>query len=134
MDRFDSHLHLSSKSIPVMSAIVVTGSSRGLGLELVKQLFGRVSETSGLLIVTARRCTPALSEAIAQSKGSAVSVPLDVTDEEQVARSVEEVRSTLNGHSLNILLNCAGVHGEIHGKIALMYVLSFVTASANSQV
>lgn len=134
MDLFDSHLHPSSKSIPVMSAIVVTGSSRGLGLELVKQLSGRESETGWLVIATARRCTPALSEAIAQSKGSAVFVPLDVTDEEQVARSVEEVRSILNGRSLDILVNCAGVHGETHGKIALMYVLSFVTASANSQI
>jgi NAD(P)-dependent dehydrogenase (short-subunit alcohol dehydrogenase family) len=55
-----------------MSAIFVTGSSQGLGLELVKQYSGRVSETGGLVIATAQRCTPALSEAIAQSNGSAV--------------------------------------------------------------
>ena len=104
-----------------MLNVLVTGSSRGLGLELVKQLAAHPDLNGGLVVATARKCSPELQNVISLSKGTVVFVALDVTDQEIIVQSAEEVRSALAGRSLDILINCAGVHGETHGKLALMY-------------
>lgn len=103
-----------------MSNFLVTGSSRGLGLELVRQLAARASLEGGLVIATARKCSPELMQLITHSDGCVVFVALDISDESRMAESAEEVRSALNQQSLDMLINCAGVHSETHGKLALM--------------
>lgn len=107
-----------------MSNVLVTGSSRGLGLELVKQFAVHPISNGGLVIATARKCSPELQETVLSAKGSIVFVALDVTDEAAITQSAEEVRSALAGRSLDILINCAGVHSETHGKLASMYEIS----------
>lgn len=104
-----------------MLNVLVTGSSRGLGLELVKQLAAHPDLNGGLVVATARKCSSELQNVISVSKGTVVFVALDVTDQEIIVQSAEEVRSALAGRSLDTLINCAGVHGETHGKLALMY-------------
>ncbi|OJJ33537.1 hypothetical protein ASPWEDRAFT_114522 [Aspergillus wentii DTO 134E9] len=103
-----------------MSNVLVTGSSRGLGLELVKQLAAHPDLNGGLVLATARRCSSELQTVISTAKGSIVFVTLDVTDQGVIMQSAEKVKSALAGRSLDILINCAGVHNETHGKIALM--------------
>ncbi|RDH36195.1 hypothetical protein BDQ94DRAFT_185379 [Aspergillus welwitschiae] len=103
-----------------MSNFLVTGSSRGLGLELVRQLAARASLEGGLVIATARKCSPELMQLITHSDGCVVFVALDISDESRIAESAEEVRSALNQQSLDMLINCAGVHSETHGKLALI--------------
>ncbi|RDH21196.1 hypothetical protein M747DRAFT_322606 [Aspergillus niger ATCC 13496] len=103
-----------------MSNILVTGSSRGLGLELVRQLAARASLEGGLVIATARKCSPELMQLITHSDGCVVFVALDISDASRIAESAEEVRSALNQQSLDMLINCAGVHSETHGKLALI--------------
>lgn len=103
-----------------MSNILITGCSRGLGLELVRQCSTRASKEGGLVIATSRNLSQELNDAISQSNGSAVFIPLDVTDTPNIARSVEEVHRVLKGCSLDILINCAGVFGITQGKLALM--------------
>ncbi|RAK97341.1 SDR family oxidoreductase [Aspergillus ibericus CBS 121593] len=106
-----------------MSTILVTGSSRGLGLELVKQMASQTSET--LVIAAARRCSPALDEVIANAGGRVSFVPLDISDLVSITRSVQLVKSALDQRSLDILINCAGVHSETHGGVALMSDLEY---------
>ncbi|GLB02609.1 hypothetical protein AtubIFM57258_003967 [Aspergillus tubingensis] len=108
-----------------MSNFLVTGSSRGLGLELVRQLAARACLEGGLVIATARKCSPKLTELIAQSNGCIVFVALDISEESRIAESAEQVRSALNGNSLDMLINCAGVHSETHGKLASMSDLDY---------
>ncbi|RAH55253.1 hypothetical protein BO85DRAFT_377202 [Aspergillus piperis CBS 112811] len=103
-----------------MSNFLVTGSSRGLGLELVRQLSARACLEGGLVIATARKCSPKLTELIAQSNGCIVFVALDISEESIIAESAEQVRSALNENSLDMLINCAGVHSETHGKLAIV--------------
>lgn len=102
-----------------MSTVLITGSSRGLGLELVAQLASRTTEI-GLVIATARKCSAALSEVIAHASGRVLFVSLDVSNLESITRSVEQVNSALDQRSLDILINCAGVHSETRGGVALM--------------
>lgn len=108
-----------------MLNILITGTSRGLGLELVKQLTGNNDTNEGLVVATARNCSSELQEVISLAKGSVVFAALDITDKDKIAQSAEKVSFTLTGRSLDILINCAGVHGETHGKLALMYETSF---------
>ncbi|KAJ5326333.1 hydroxyacyl dehydrogenase [Penicillium brevicompactum] len=108
-----------------MLNVLVTGSSRGLGLELVKQLAAHPDLNGGLVVATARKCSPELQNVISLNKGTVVFVALDVTDQEIIVQSAEKVRSALVGRSLDILINCAGVHGETHGKLALMSDLEY---------
>ncbi|KAJ5087372.1 hydroxyacyl dehydrogenase [Penicillium angulare] len=105
--------------------VLVTGSSRGLGLELVKQIATKSEFNAGLVLATARSCSSDLQEVILQAKGSVVFVALDVIDEEIIAHSAKAVEIALRGRSLDILINCAGVHGETHGKLALMSGLEY---------
>lgn len=109
----------------IMLNILITGTSRGLGLELVKQLASNSDTNGGLIVATARNCSSDLQEVISLAKGSVIFAALDVTDKETIAQSAEKVSLTLAGRSLDILINCAGVHGETHGKLALMYETFF---------
>lgn len=120
-----------------MLNVLVTGSSRGLGLELVRQLAAHTNLDGGSVIATARKCSSELQEVISLANGSVVFVTLDVTDKEIIGQSVDKVKLALAGQGLDILINCAGVYGETHGKLALMYkiltsfYLSFLVIRAN---
>ncbi|CAG8932444.1 unnamed protein product [Penicillium salamii] len=108
-----------------MSNVLVTGSSRGLGLELVKQLAARAEFRDGLVVATARKCSNELQEVIMSAKCSVVFVSLDLTEEGAIALSAQKVNSALAGKSLDILINCAGVHSVTLGKLASMSDLDY---------
>ncbi|KAL4976605.1 hydroxyacyl dehydrogenase [Aspergillus desertorum] len=108
-----------------MPNVLVTGSSRGLGLELVKQLASHSFTKGSLIIAAGRKCSPELHEVVSSAKGAVVFVTLDVTNEETVAQSAETVALALGDRSMDLLTNCAGVHGETHGKVALMSDLDY---------
>ena len=113
-----------------MSNVLVTGSSRGLGLELVRQLASGECQ-GGIVIAAARKCSPELRDLISHSHGSVVFVPLDLTDERAITKSVTAVQSALKEKSLDVLINCAGVHSETQGKLVHMY--DFLTVSFLSE-
>ncbi|KAF9895202.1 hypothetical protein FE257_000104 [Aspergillus nanangensis] len=100
-------------------------SSRGLGLELVKQSAAHAAIQGGLVIAAARKCSAKLDDIIAQGNGSVVFVPLDISDEESIMQSAKKVISLLQGRTLDILINCAGVHSETEGKLANMSDLAY---------
>lgn len=107
-----------------MSTILVTGSSSGLGLELVKQFASAIGE-HGLVIATARKCSPEMNDVLAQANGHAMFVALDILDESSLKESVAEVQALLKQRSLDILINCAGTHAWMDGKVAQMSVRQF---------
>jgi NAD(P)-dependent dehydrogenase (short-subunit alcohol dehydrogenase family) len=72
--------------------ILITGASRGIGLELTKQYVAR-----GETVFAAMR----------DPDGNTGAVKLDVTDEGSIAAAVEQVRSKTD--SLDLLINNAGV-------------------------
>ncbi|KAH7913085.1 hypothetical protein BJ138DRAFT_1146775 [Hygrophoropsis aurantiaca] len=93
-----------------MSTWLVTGASRGIGFELVRQLLHSADH-----IVFAACRTPhtafalhALSVA-SDTHGTLHIVQMDVTDEESIAAAEEEVEYILNGSGLDFLINNAGI-------------------------
>jgi len=85
---------------------LVTGSSRGIGLELVRQLAERKDT---LVFATAR--DPEKSEELkkihASSKGQVILVPLDVADEKTITAAAKQVSEKTK--KIDVLINNAGI-------------------------
>jgi NAD(P)-dependent dehydrogenase (short-subunit alcohol dehydrogenase family) len=88
-----------------MPTVLITGASRGLGLEFTRQYLA-----DGNTVIAACRSPDAahgLAQLTRQSKGTLSVVQVDVTDTESVRRSAEQVKSP----TVDILVNCAGAIG-----------------------
>jgi len=96
-----------------MATILVTGASRGLGLEFTRQYLA-----AGDTVIAACR-SPATAQALAQLgrdfKSTLSVLEIDVGDGESVRRAAGQVKTPVD-----VLLNCAGVmggHGQRLGSI-----------------
>jgi len=94
-----------------MASIVITGTSRGLGLELVNQFLTLPASEIGTIFATARASEPSaeLSKAIDSSNGRVHFVSLDVTSEPSVTHAAQEIGQNLGAKGLDILINNAGI-------------------------
>lgn len=104
-----------------MISILITGTSRGLGLELVSQLLSlpppptTTTKTTTTIFATARASlpSPALSKVIDASHGRVHFVSLDVNSDASVTQAVREVESHLGpNQGLDILINNAGIQDQ----------------------
>ncbi|KAL9590734.1 MAG: hypothetical protein Q9203_000456 [Teloschistes exilis] len=93
-----------------MATYLVTGSSRGLGLELVRQLAALPPAQVGRIFATARNDSwTELSELIHRSSDRVVFVRLDTTDYASIKKAVVEVAQSLGSLGLDVLINNAGI-------------------------
>ncbi|KAL2846855.1 hypothetical protein BJY01DRAFT_234439 [Aspergillus pseudoustus] len=93
-----------------MSAYLVTGASRGIGLELVRQLASSPPDEVRTIFAAARSSTSGpLQELLQQHPERVTFVSLDVTDEKSVKEAARHVTDTLAGRGLDVLINNAGV-------------------------
>ncbi len=88
-----------------MPRVLITGASRGLGLEHARQYLAKGWE----VIATARDpdASPGLKALAAQDAGELRTMRLDVSDHDRIEAVAEE----LSAESLDILLNNAGTYG-----------------------
>ena len=84
-----------------MGRCLITGASRGIGLELCRQLRARGDE----VIAACRTATPELEQL-----GVRVESGVDVGDD----ASVEALASRLEGTKLDLLVNNAGILERVH--------------------
>ncbi|KAF3403152.1 hypothetical protein DPV78_004571 [Talaromyces pinophilus] len=105
-----------------MASVLITGSSRGLGLELVKQMLLLPSTTIGTIYATSRTASPPepLSRLIASSNNRIKHVQLDVTDPANVTAAADQVSRLSEGKGLDILINNAGTQSERNGRTSAM--------------
>lgn len=87
-----------------MSRYVVTGTNRGIGLELVRQLLAQGHD----VVATARdpRAVPALQE-LQRANGKLSLLPLDLSDEGSIATFA----SVAGEQPVDVLINNAGIYG-----------------------
>ncbi|XP_061578708.1 C-signal [Cololabis saira] len=91
-------------------SVLVTGASRGLGLELVTSLASG-GYSPGKIIATARNPTSAQNlQDLAEKHPNIHIVPLDVVSQESIEQCAAEVDGLLQGDGLNCLINNAGIN------------------------
>jgi NAD(P)-dependent dehydrogenase (short-subunit alcohol dehydrogenase family) len=101
--------------------VLVTGANRGIGKEIALQL----AEQGWQVIVAARKFVAA--EEVANQIGhSAVSLQLDVSDEQSVKQAAETVMQKFN--RLDVLINNAGIMGN---DSALSFDLDQIASTMN---
>jgi NAD(P)-dependent dehydrogenase (short-subunit alcohol dehydrogenase family) len=102
-------IRMSGKKLA--KSILVTGTSRGLGLQLVKELVDKVDH----LFATCRNpdTAKALNEFASSHKNVTV-VKLDVSNSSDITSCLEKVTKSLDGAGLSCLLNNAGISLDKH--------------------
>ncbi|KAI0367404.1 NAD-P-binding protein [Pilatotrama ljubarskyi] len=88
---------------------LITGSNRGIGLELTKQL---LQSPSNIIVAACRDPSKADAlSALAQSnKGRVHIIQLDIADRKSVTDSVQKVTAALGEKGIDYLINNAGVN------------------------
>ncbi|KAK7992113.1 hypothetical protein PG996_012871 [Apiospora saccharicola] len=99
-----------------MSNYMITGTSKGLGLCLVKELLKRPASSVGLIFATTRSApTAALQKAIVESSGRVINIIVNPVDIESVKAALREVEKHLNGAGLDVLINNVGAGPYANG-------------------
>ena len=107
-----------------MATYLITGCSRGLGLELIKQLNSAPTSSVSTVFATARSApTAALKSIIDSSNGRIRFVQLDVTDNDSVTAAVQSVGQGLGTDGLDVLINNAGIQVFEKGGVTAMQQL-----------
>ncbi|XP_066493650.1 C-signal-like [Tiliqua scincoides] len=92
-------------------SVLVTGSNRGIGLEIVRQL-ARKSNRQQWIFATCRDPegprAQTLKNLAAKHQGLVI-IPLDVSDPSSVKAAAAQVTEQLKGAGLNLLINNAGI-------------------------
>ncbi|XP_028651980.2 C-factor-like [Erpetoichthys calabaricus] len=91
-------------------SIMITGASRGIGLQLVETLMNS-SSRPGMVIAAARDCSRAKElTKLAESHPDLHIVTLDVTNKDDIEAAFEKVESLVGDKGLNCLVNNAGIY------------------------
>jgi NAD(P)-dependent dehydrogenase (short-subunit alcohol dehydrogenase family) len=94
-----------------MATILITGASRGLGLEFTRQYLAE-----GWAVIAGCRnpgAASGLRDLAAKSKNALTVVEIDVTD----GASVQRAAGRLQGRAIDVLVNGAGVYGASGQKL-----------------
>ncbi|KAL2421940.1 hypothetical protein ABEF95_000326 [Exophiala dermatitidis] len=103
-----------------MSSYLVTGSTRGLGLNIVASLAGRPETQVSRIFATGRSHSAALDELVKAHPHRVIYVQLDVARPETIKAAVDKVRENVSGDGLDVLVNNAGILTYTENGIANM--------------
>ncbi|XP_063801309.1 C-signal-like [Pseudophryne corroboree] len=96
-------------------SVLVTGSNRGIGLELIKK-FTSQSKPPEKIFATCRDPDSSRAEELrnlALKHSNVVLLQLDATNADSVKGTVTQVEKHLNGSGLNLLINNAGIMSRV---------------------
>ncbi|XP_040893507.1 C-factor [Toxotes jaculatrix] len=99
-------------SVTLGGNIVVTGSNRGIGLELVKQLAEKTGEDTHIYACCREPEGPraeALRNLSAQYPGKITIMKLDTMDEDSISTAAQAVSKQIGAGGLNLLINNAAI-------------------------
>ena len=101
-----------------MATYLITGESRGIGLELTKQLLDLpASQVSKVFAIARNTETDAIKQLEQKYADRLYPVSASVDTTASVQKAVEVVKAKLNGQSLDVLVNNAGITGLTNGSI-----------------
>ncbi|KAI5249987.1 NAD(P)-binding protein [Aureobasidium subglaciale] len=106
-----------------MASYLITGASRGIGLELVKQLLELpASQVSKVFAVARNVETDAIKELVQKYSDRIIPISASVDNTASLEKAVESVNGNLDGQGLDVLVNNAGISGLTTGGIKGMEV------------
>lgn len=91
-----------------MANYLITGTSRGIGLTMARQLAAKPASEVSIVFAAARTETDALKQLIAESAGRVQLVKVDVINEDSVKKAAAEVDQALGDKGLDVLINNVG--------------------------
>ncbi|KAF7193793.1 putative oxidoreductase [Pseudocercospora fuligena] len=92
-----------------MSTYLITGTSRGIGLELVKQLIALPAAQVAKIFAVTRSPSEGLQQLIVKSEGRVVNIIIDdISKESSAEKGVAEVKRH-GAESIDVLVNNAGI-------------------------
>ncbi|KAI4739003.1 NAD(P)-binding protein [Aureobasidium sp. EXF-12298] len=101
-----------------MATYLITGASRGIGLELTKQLLELPASQVSKVFAVARNVESDGIKQLEQKYADRLyPVSASVDNTASVQKAVEAVKAKLNGQSLDVLVNNAGISGQTNGTI-----------------
>lgn len=103
-----------------MASFFITGASRGLGLELVRQLAVMPSDQVRVIFASARSESPALLQLVKDYGSRVIFIHLEVTKQESAKGAAVEVTKILGNDGLDVLINNVGMMGYTLGKVDAM--------------
>lgn len=93
-----------------MATYLITGTSRGIGLELTKQLLELpVTQVGKVFAVTRGPLSGPLQSLISSNPDRAIHIVASVDDSASVQRAASEVKEKLGAQGLDVLVNNAGL-------------------------
>ncbi|XP_012936603.2 retinol dehydrogenase 16 [Aplysia californica] len=103
--------------MPVASkTILVTGASRGLGLEFVRQIL-QLPAAPEVLIAACRNPSSANDlQTLAKANPSLKVIKLDVEKDEDIISAAQETKNIVGDRGLNLLINNAGILVRTEGS------------------
>lgn len=105
-----------------MTSYLITGASRGIGLEFTRQLSEQSSVSKIFTTSRAPQPSAALASVIATASGKVVYLPCDVTKPEEARKAAEEVATQLGDEGLDVVINNVGLQTFVSNGIASMSV------------
>lgn len=101
-----------------MATYLITGASRGIGLELTKQLLELpVSKVSKVFAVARNPKSDAIEQLVRVYPERVYPVAASVDNDASIREAAEIVKTKLSGHGLDVLVNNAGIAGLTSGSI-----------------
>ncbi|KAK0262333.1 hypothetical protein LTR35_017722 [Friedmanniomyces endolithicus] len=102
-----------------MTSLAITGTSRGIGLELVRQLLDfPKDQVSKIFAITRSHLDEPLQRLIDGSHGRIENIVIeDFCSALQVQKAANQIQESLHGRGLDILVNNAGIMPASAGKI-----------------
>ena len=94
-------------------AVFITGASRGLGLEFVKQILSQPSPPQFLIAACREPSRADELQALAKGNGNLKIIKMDVTKDEDIASAFEQTTKILGNRGLNLLINNAAIHSKV---------------------
>uniref|UniRef100_A0A8D0BY55 C-factor-like n=1 Tax=Salvator merianae TaxID=96440 RepID=A0A8D0BY55_SALMN len=112
-NKFGASEHKLAREMAVLKtcSVLVTGSNRGIGLELVKQLVGRSNRPEWIFASCRDPEGPRaqeLKQLAAKHKGVEI-IPLDASKSSSIRNAAARVTEQLKGTGLNLLINNAAI-------------------------
>lgn len=105
-----------------MATYFITGTSRGIGLQLTASLASRPTSEVTKVFAAARKQSDGLKKLIEGSDGRVQFVPLEITSPQSAKEVAQTVEESLNGKGLDVLINNAGIMNMTPNGIAEMSV------------